>query len=60
MTDITTLTKAGLHTNSLRATIPISIVKQFELKDGDKLIWDLIAVSDGEMGIKVMLRKIQK
>ena len=58
MTDTTTLTKAGLYTNSLRATIPISIVKQFELKDGDKLIWDLIAISEGQMVIKVIPRKI--
>ena len=31
---------------SLRTTVPSHIVKQFKLKQGDQLDWELIAVSD--------------
>lgn len=39
MGEITTLTKAATNTTSLRTTVPASIVRQFNLKDGDKLDW---------------------
>lgn len=39
----TTITKASTITNSLRTTVPASIVHQFDLKDGDKLDWTLKA-----------------
>jgi len=35
----TTLTPATPSGNSLRATVPIGIVRQFRLKVGDKLNW---------------------
>lgn len=31
---------------SLRTTVPSHIVKQFKLKQGDKLDWELIAEAD--------------
>ena len=37
----TALTKASGKGNSLRTTVPMSIVKQFELKEGDEMEWTL-------------------
>jgi bifunctional DNA-binding transcriptional regulator/antitoxin component of YhaV-PrlF toxin-antitoxin module len=50
--ETTTLTKAATKTTSLRTTVPASIARQFNLKDGDKLDWSLRA-EDGEMIIVV-------
>ena len=36
---ITTLTKANKTSQSLRTTVPMGIIKQFGLKEGDKLLW---------------------
>lgn len=41
MGEITVLTKATSKSKSLRTTIPIGIVKQFNLSDGDKLNWEI-------------------
>ena len=35
----TKLTKANKSSDSLRTTVPASVVKQFDLKEGDKLRW---------------------
>jgi bifunctional DNA-binding transcriptional regulator/antitoxin component of YhaV-PrlF toxin-antitoxin module len=43
MGEITTLTKAAPKTISLRTTVPANIVRQFNLKEGDKLDWSLKA-----------------
>jgi len=43
MGEITILTKATLRSKSLRTTVPIGIVKQFELSEGDKLLWEIKA-----------------
>jgi bifunctional DNA-binding transcriptional regulator/antitoxin component of YhaV-PrlF toxin-antitoxin module len=48
MGEITTLTRAATKTTSLRTTVPASIVRQFDLKDGDKLDW-LLDIKDGKM-----------
>jgi len=48
----TTLTPAKTKSISLRTTVPISIVKQFNLKAGDKLNWKF-EVNNGEMVILV-------
>ena len=37
----TSLTKASGKSDSLRTTVPMSIVKQFELNEGDILSWIL-------------------
>lgn len=42
--------------DSLRTTVPSYIVKQFKLKAGDKIDWEL-AVEDGEMRIVVIPRR---
>jgi antitoxin component of MazEF toxin-antitoxin module len=52
MGEETTLTKAATKTTSLRTTVPASIVRQFNLKDGDKIDWTL-KVANGEMIIVV-------
>ncbi|HIP25199.1 MAG TPA: AbrB/MazE/SpoVT family DNA-binding domain-containing protein [Archaeoglobus profundus] len=52
MGEITTLTKATSKSKSLRTTIPIGIVKQFNLSEGDKLSWEIRA-EGGELIIVV-------
>lgn len=42
----TIITKATTTSKSLRATIPMGIVKQFDLKEGDKLAWKIEAKED--------------
>jgi bifunctional DNA-binding transcriptional regulator/antitoxin component of YhaV-PrlF toxin-antitoxin module len=41
--DITILTKANSRSQSLRTTIPMSITRQFKLKEGDHLRWEIQA-----------------
>ena len=50
---VTTLTRANKNTESLRTTVPSSIIKQFGLEDGDKLIWKL------EPGNKRLVIKVE-
>ena len=38
---VTTLTRANKISESLRTTVPASIIKQFGMEDGDELIWRL-------------------
>ncbi len=40
---ITAITKAHSKSNSLRITIPTSIINQFGFKEGDKLSWRIEA-----------------
>jgi hypothetical protein len=44
--------KASSKFASLRTTIPMSIVRQWKLKDGDKLDWEW-KVIDGKMALMV-------
>jgi len=46
MGEISTLTKATTGKESLRTTVPMSVIKQFKLKAGDKLDWTF-EVKDG-------------
>jgi len=39
--EITVLTRASSRSNSLRTTVPSSIVRLFGLKEGDKLRWNV-------------------
>ena len=41
--DITTITRATSTSQSLRTTIPMSITRQFNLKVGDLLKWEIQA-----------------
>jgi bifunctional DNA-binding transcriptional regulator/antitoxin component of YhaV-PrlF toxin-antitoxin module len=42
----TTLSKASTKNDSLRTTVPASIVHFFKLKEGDKIDWELKAFHD--------------
>jgi len=54
------LTKATSKSKSLRTTIPMGIVKQFNLSKGDKLSWEIRA-EGGELIIVVKpLKKGEK
>lgn len=48
MGETTTLTLAATNRESLRTTVPMSVVKQFNLKKGDKLDW-AFDIKEGEM-----------
>jgi hypothetical protein len=50
--EVTVATKASSKFASLRTTIPMSIVKQWKLKDGDKIDWEW-KVLDGKMALIV-------
>lgn len=50
--ETTTLTLAKTKSESLRTTVPISIVRQFNLKSGDCISWKF-EVKNGEMIIVV-------
>jgi len=39
----TTIAKASTIANSYRTTVPAAIINQFNLKEGDKLDWELKA-----------------
>ena len=53
---ITKLTKATTKYRSLRTTVPIGIIDQFELKEGDFLIWKIVA-KNGELLIQIEPKK---
>lgn len=44
--ETTTLTPATANSKSLRTTVPAGIVRQFRLKEGDKLSWEIEAKED--------------
>jgi bifunctional DNA-binding transcriptional regulator/antitoxin component of YhaV-PrlF toxin-antitoxin module len=52
MVEVTTLTKATTKSDSLRTTVPSYIVKLFELKEGDKIIWTS-KISEGQITVTV-------
>ena len=53
------LTKATSKSKSLRTTIPVGIVRQFNLSEGDKLNWEIRA-EGGELIIIVKSLKEKK
>ena len=50
--EITILTKATSKSKSLRTTVPMGIVRHFNLSEGDKLSWEIRA-EGGELIIVV-------
>ena len=56
--DITTLSAAQTNSLSLRTTVPIWIVKQFGLSEGDKLKWKIEA-RNNELVLLVQPLKLQ-
>lgn len=59
MAETTILTLATSNRASLRTTVPMSIVKQFGLKSGDKLEWTF-EVKNNEIIIVVRPVKLAK
>jgi len=60
MGEITTLTIAATKKASLRTTVPMSIVKQFDLHAGDKLDWSF-EVNDGKLALIINpIKKINR
>ncbi|WP_290902500.1 AbrB/MazE/SpoVT family DNA-binding domain-containing protein [Ferroglobus sp.] len=57
MSEITVLTRATSKSRSLRTTVPIGIVRQFNLSEGDKLEWEIRA-ENGELIIVVKPLKV--
>ncbi|MGC2383199.1 MAG: AbrB/MazE/SpoVT family DNA-binding domain-containing protein [Nitrososphaeraceae archaeon] len=57
MGEITTVSKASSNFASLRTVIPMSIIKQWKLKEGDKIDWEW-EVLKGEMVLVV--KKLKK
>lgn len=53
---ITTLTKANKASESLRTTVPASIVKQFDLKEGDELRWKFEV---GKQGVIIVVEPVK-
>lgn len=49
----TSLTKANNTSESLRTTVPSSVIKQFDLKEGDKLRWHFETDKKGTIFIKL-------
>lgn len=58
MGEITYLNKAATKGDSLRTTVPMSIVKQFGLTEDDKLDWQIKA-EGGELIIQIKIIKNQ-
>ena len=52
----TTIAKASSIANSYRTTVPAAIMNQFNLKEGDKLDWEL-KVIDGDLLVIVKPEK---
>ncbi len=50
--EVTVASKASSKFASLRTTIPASIVRQWKLKDGDKIDWEW-KVIEGKMALVV-------
>lgn len=44
---VTTLGRANNTGKSLRTTVPASIIKQYDLREGDRLKWRLEADNNG-------------
>ncbi|MGQ9680791.1 MAG: AbrB/MazE/SpoVT family DNA-binding domain-containing protein [Candidatus Bathyarchaeia archaeon] len=57
--EITKLTLAKTKSESLRTTVPMSVVRQFGLKAGDKMSWKLEA-KNGEMIIVLRPIKVSR
>jgi bifunctional DNA-binding transcriptional regulator/antitoxin component of YhaV-PrlF toxin-antitoxin module len=51
MGETTVAAKAQSKYMSLRTTIPIAVVRQLDIKEGDKLHWEF-AVENGEIIVK--------
>lgn len=57
MRNTTKLVHTGGGSKSIRTTVPVWIVEQFNLKAGEKLFWRLESGENGELYIKVKPRR---
>jgi len=57
---ITSLTKANKTSESLRTTVPSSVIKQFDLKEGDQLRWRFETDKKGEIFVKIEPVKVSR
>jgi hypothetical protein len=55
----TTLSLNSSKRSSLRTTVPMSLVRQWNLKVGDKLDWT-IKICDGELVAAVVRKRVKK
>lgn len=55
--EITTVSRASSNFASLRTVIPMSIIKQWKLKEGDKIDWEW-DIRKGEMVL--IIKKLKK
>lgn len=58
MGEITTLSRASSNFASLRTVIPMSIIKQWKLKEGDKIDWEW-EVLKGQMVLVIKKAKMR-
>ena len=52
--DRTKLVSAGIKTDSLRTTVPGSIVRQMKLKVGDQLEWQIESLNPGIIKVSII------
>ncbi len=55
----TVLTKANNKSYSLRTTVPTGIAKQFDLKDGDTILWKIKPDLNGK-GLMIVVEPDRK
>jgi len=61
MGEITMLTKATSKSKSLRTTVPMGIVRQFNLSEGDSINWEIRAEGDNLIiVVKPLKDKVKK
>jgi hypothetical protein len=53
--EITKLTRANTKSYSLRTTVPKGIANQFELKEGDKILWSIKPHQQGKDLINIIV-----
>ena len=52
--DRTKLVSAGIKTDSLRTTVPGSIVRQMKLNTGDQLEWQIESLNPGIIKVSIV------
>ena len=52
--DKTKLVSAGIKTDSLRTTVPGSIVRQMKLNAGDQLEWQIESLNPGLVRVSIL------
>ena len=57
--DRTKLVSAGIKTDSLRTTVPGSIVRQMKLNVGDQLEWQIESLDPGVVRVTIIRSEIK-